>query len=77
MGLGPLAVGAMSDALHPAFGAESLRYALIAMSPVPILGGWELWRASRSVCRDLRAAGEADTDPDRCDMELEMGAERL
>ena len=30
-GLGPLLVGALSDALHPAFGADSLRYALTTL----------------------------------------------
>jgi MFS family permease len=36
-GLGPLAVGALSDALAPRAGADSLRYALAAAS---VLGAW-------------------------------------
>jgi len=33
LGLGPLTVGAMSDALRPLLGFESLRYALVALCP--------------------------------------------
>jgi MFS family permease len=56
LGLGPLAVGALSDALRPLFGEESLRYALLTMSPGYLWGAWHLWRASRTVTRDLEAA---------------------
>lgn len=55
MGMGPLAVGALSDALRPWAGEESLRYALLALSPGYLWGGWHLWRASRTVTRDLEA----------------------
>lgn len=54
-GLGPLAVGALSDALHPMYGEESLRYALVAMCPGYLWCGWHLWAASKSVTRDLVA----------------------
>src|SRR5688572_1851708 len=53
MGLGPLAAGVLSDALRPLFGEESLRYTLLALSPGFLWGGWHLWRASRTVTRDL------------------------
>jgi MFS transporter, Spinster family, sphingosine-1-phosphate transporter len=53
LGLGPLAAGAISDALHSRFGSESLRYALLALSPGYIWGAWHLLRASASVDRDL------------------------
>lgn len=53
MGLGPLATGALSDALHPWLGEESLRYALLALCPGYLWGGWHLWRASKTVARDL------------------------
>jgi MFS family permease len=53
MGLGPLAAGAVSDALRPLVGEESLRYALLALCPGYFWAGWHLWRASRSVTRDL------------------------
>jgi len=53
MGLGPLAVGALSDAFQPRVGDESLRYALIALCPGYLWGGWHLWRACRTVASDL------------------------
>lgn len=54
-GLGPLAVGALSDALRPLAGEDSLRYALLAMCPGYLWCGWHLWRASRTVEADLVA----------------------
>lgn len=54
MGLGPLAAGALSDVLHARFGEESLRYALLAMSPGYPWAGWHLWRASLTVNEDIR-----------------------
>lgn len=54
-GLGPLFVGALSDALHPQFGVDSLRYALFAMCPVYLVAGWLLWRASETVGADTEA----------------------
>jgi MFS family permease len=59
MGLGPLAVGALSDALGHWVGEESLRYALLAMCPGYCWAGWHLWRARQSVAVDL-AASQAD-----------------
>ena len=58
MGLGPLTVGALSDGLRSAFGQESLRYALLAMAPGYLWGGWHLWRGSKTVANDLEV--EAD-----------------
>jgi predicted MFS family arabinose efflux permease len=55
MGLGPLAAGALSDTLRPWAGQDSLRYALLALSPAYFWGAWHLWRASRTVTRDLQA----------------------
>jgi MFS family permease len=55
LGLGPLAVGALSDALQPRWGAESLRYALLAMSPGYLWCTWHLWRASRSIESNVAA----------------------
>jgi MFS family permease len=53
MGLGPLGVGALSDALHPWAGDESLRYALLVFAPGYFWAAWHSWRASRTVMRDL------------------------
>ena len=53
MGLGPVAAGALSDALRPWAGEDSLRYALLALSPGYLWAGWHLWQAGRTVTRDL------------------------
>jgi MFS family permease len=53
MGLGPLVAGALSDAFRRWAGEESLRYALLVLSPGYLWGGWHLWRASATVTHDL------------------------
>jgi MFS family permease len=53
MGLGPLAAGVLSDALRPLFGEESLRYALLALSPGYLWAAWHLAQGSRTVTHDL------------------------
>jgi MFS family permease len=58
LGLGPLAVGALSDALRPLVGVESLRYALMALCPGYCWVAWHLWRAGENVTRDLAAVNE-------------------
>jgi predicted MFS family arabinose efflux permease len=55
MGLGPLATGVLSDAFQATAAAESLRYALLVLCPGYLLGGWALWRASRTITLDLQA----------------------
>lgn len=60
MGLGPLAAGALSDTLRPLFGEESLRYALVILCPGYFWAAWHLWRASRTVATDLKAAQVRD-----------------
>lgn len=61
LGLGPLAAGALSDALRPWWGEESLRYALLALCPGYLWAAWHLWRGSKTVTRDLEAAQEHST----------------
>jgi predicted MFS family arabinose efflux permease len=53
MGLGPLAVGALSDAWHPTLGDESLRYALLTFCPGYFWCGWHLWKASRTAVEEV------------------------
>jgi MFS family permease len=53
MGLGPLAAGALSDALRPWAGQESLRCALLVLSPGYFWAAWHFWHASRTVTQDL------------------------
>jgi predicted MFS family arabinose efflux permease len=55
LGVGPLAAGALSDALRPAFADESLRYALLALCPGWFWAAWHVWRGSKTVNRDLQA----------------------
>jgi MFS family permease len=52
-GLGPLLVGACSDALAPQQGADAIRYALLTASVATVLGaGCFVW-AARWVCADV------------------------
>src|SRR5579871_207861 len=53
LGLGPWVTGILSDHLHAWAGEESLRYALLSLSPGFLWVAWHLWRASRSVMGDL------------------------
>ncbi len=48
LGLGPVAVGVVSDLLAPRLGADSLRYALMGIGCMPLFGAVLLWRAARS-----------------------------
>ena len=61
IGLGPLAVGVLSDAFRPWAGEESLRYALLSLCPGYFWVAWHIWSASRTVARDVEvtARGEA------------------
>lgn len=61
MGLGPLMAGALSDAYRALHGEESLRFALVTMSPGFLWAAWHLWVASKSVGRDV--ALTAETEP--------------
>jgi predicted MFS family arabinose efflux permease len=56
-GLGPFCVGALSDLLMPTFGAESLRYALLApLCVVPLLV-FVFYAIAKELPTGLRAAG--------------------
>jgi MFS family permease len=60
MGLGPLAVGTVSDALGSAWGTESLRYALLLLSPGYMWAGWQLWQSRKTVEKDLISCPASD-----------------
>lgn len=62
MGLGPLGVGALSDALRPTLGDESLRYALLVFSPGYIWCAWHLWQASRTAVRDVAVKDDKEDE---------------
>lgn len=55
LGFGPLAVGALSDALSTPAGNESLRWSLLAFSPGYLWCTWQVWRATRTVGRDIQS----------------------
>ncbi|HEX5788699.1 MAG TPA: hypothetical protein VFY03_10995, partial [Woeseiaceae bacterium] len=61
LGLGPLTAGLLSDLLEPRFGAESIRYSLLAIC-VAILpwAAWHYYCAGRTVEADLARATEND-----------------
>lgn len=46
MGLGPLAVGTLSDAMRPVLHDESLRYALLIFCPGYLWAAWHAWRCA-------------------------------
>jgi MFS family permease len=53
LGLGPLAVGAISDALAPSLGSDSLRYAIAAVSIVALLSMVCFYMAAKRLPADL------------------------
>ncbi|MEN3951094.1 MFS transporter [Iodidimonas sp. SYSU 1G8] len=53
LGLGPTAVGALSDALMPYYGQDSLRYALLIVSVLGLWGAWHYYLAGRYYREDL------------------------
>ena len=53
LGLGPQAVGFVSDLLSPSFGADSLRYALLIGPVAGILSALCYWRAAGTLAADL------------------------
>lgn len=48
LGLGPVAIGVISDLLAPRFDVQTLRYGLIAMLFMPIWASVQFWLAARS-----------------------------
>ena len=60
-GLGPLALGVLSDLLHPMFGQDSLRYALVIFSPGSLWVAFYLWKVSNTIEEDIKNT-EAEAD---------------
>ena len=56
MGLGPQIVGVLSDWLSPSLGADSLRYAMLALSFLAFWAAYYFWQAGGTVREDLLAA---------------------
>jgi predicted MFS family arabinose efflux permease len=61
LGGGPLAVGVLSDALTAAQVVDPLRFALIGLAPVGLIGAGLYFAVSRVVARDTAAVLEART----------------
>ena len=59
-GFGPLLAGVLSDLLRPMFGQESLRYALVLLSPGYLWAAFHYWKASRTIEADI-ASVELET----------------
>ncbi len=56
LGLGPLFVGILSDALTPSFGTDALRYAMLIVSVLGLWGAWHYYMAGRYYREDLEIA---------------------
>lgn len=58
---GPLLTGVLSDALNPAFGADSMRYSLLIVCAIMLpWSAWHFWRAGKTIDGDLTRADEHD-----------------
>jgi len=58
MGIGPQAVGILSDLLMPVLGDDSLRYAMLIMSLIALFAAYHFWRVGQTVNADLLAVAE-------------------
>ena len=56
LGLGPLAIGVLSDMLEPQLGAESPRYALLIAPAAAVIGAIFYFRAARTLRDDIARA---------------------
>jgi MFS family permease len=52
-GLGPVTVGAISDALTPSLGTDALRWALLSTVVTWLISAWCYWMAGRTLKSDL------------------------
>ena len=58
LGAGPWAIGAVSDALAPRFGADSLRYSLLAFGALGPWIAWHFWQGGKHLSADLARADD-------------------
>ena len=56
LGLGPIAVGLLSDVLMPQYGNESLRYALVLFSPGYVWVAFHYWKSGRTIEAEISIA---------------------
>lgn len=62
-GLGPLALGVISDLLNPMLGHDSLRYALAMFSPGLLWVAYLFWKIADTIEEDIRLV-EIEAEPD-------------
>jgi hypothetical protein len=58
LGIGPTAIGVLSDLYRPAFGEESLRYALLTGAAATPWAIWHYWRAGVHLKRSRPSSPE-------------------
>jgi predicted MFS family arabinose efflux permease len=58
LGLGPLMVGILSDLLAPTTGADSLRQALLLLSPAALWAAFHFYQASKHLADGYKQAGQ-------------------
>jgi predicted MFS family arabinose efflux permease len=61
IGLGPVYIGALNDALQHRFGPEVIRYSMASCAIFVLAGGWLILRGSRFIVADMAKAAEADS----------------
>lgn len=57
--VGPLAVGALNDALQPSLGDRAIRYSLLIIAVTPLFAGLCFWAAAAHYEGDMERAGDA------------------
>lgn len=60
MGLGPQAVGILSDALMPLMGNDSLRYSMLTTSLLALWAAYHFWQIGHTVRNDLSPQSSGD-----------------
>lgn len=66
LGIGPWATGALSDAIRPWFGDESLRYALLLLCPISILAAWHFIAATKTIANDIERVKSVSDHEAQC-----------
>ena len=59
-GCGPLAVGALSDALRPRYGEDCLRFAMGIQSAALLWSSLHFWRVSRTLAEDYSVTKQGE-----------------
>ena len=78
LGLGPLAVGVLSDLLMPMFGQESLRYALLLFTPGYLWLAFHYWKAGNTIEDDIKRVewGEGLVEEEAAILDADISAVR-